>query len=167
MDGREFDLKPGEAIPLDDYVIRIVLVNNRDRSNKQIPAIREFSLHPADEGKLSVDYKNYTTPEQCLIRVGRSKNLKGEYKNPLDRELYILDVKSVLEIKNIDKVIYDPIIFEQEIEGKPNNPAHSLICINISRENEAEIYEKLRDIAVLNGKLEVKISVVNSILKET
>lgn len=125
MDGREFDLKPCEAIPAEDSVIRIVLVNNRDRSNKQIPAIREFSLHPADEGKLSVDYKNYTIPEQCLIRVGRSKNHKGEYKNPLERELYLLDVKSILDVNNIDKVIYDPIIFNPEVQGKPNNPAHS------------------------------------------
>jgi hypothetical protein len=161
----------GGKLPEGDRVIRIVLTTDKDKKDKSIPAVRCFSLSPADKEddyKLSTDWEAKTTPEESVARVGctlktGTRNLKP-YKN---RELYGLRIADVIIIPGVEEVIYDPLFYEEEIFGKPNNNAHASIRFNQENynNNEPEILTKLRQSAISN-KIEVDMSKVDRIVTE-
>lgn len=143
-------MKPGDRIPDEDRVYRIVLTSERDRRNRQIPALGCFSLSPADEGKLSVDWEKMTTPEETIARVGASYKLaKEEYKPYENREVYALAVSFLRSLTDVDEVVYDPVHYSTPIKGRVNNPAHSFIQFSdtFTTHNDPETILKIRDYA--------------------
>lgn len=91
-----------------------------------------------------------TSPEESIARVGASyKPNKTEYKPYENREIYALDISFLCSLTDVDKVIYDPIYFEIPVEGRVNNPAHSLIKFSeayIDNDaNDPETILKMRD----------------------
>lgn len=138
------------SIESQHFVWRICLNTDRDKKNKQIPAVRNFSLSQHDNFKLSVDWEKHTTPEECIARVGASyKTGTTEYKKHENREIYAMSVSDLNGIDEVQGVIHDPIYFEPCRKGQPNNVAHSLICI-IPDFDEPELFVKIRDYAKNN-----------------
>lgn len=159
MDEKSPELKKGDILPESDKVFRNVLITQRDRRNKNIPAVRCFSLSPNDNNKLSVDWEKQTTPEECIARIGASFRMrKEEYKQYNNREVYALDIAFLNSLSDIEKVVYDPIIFCTPEKGKTDNPAHSLVVFLEEFANkkikEPEILIKIRDHAI-NKKVEI------------
>jgi hypothetical protein len=135
-----------DPLSFEDFVYRIALTTDRDRKNKAIPAIRNFSLNPNDNGNLSVDWDKLTTPEDSIARIGAQfKFNSSEFKEFENRELYALNVEKVRSIEGINDVVHDPI--SESLPGIPKNEAHSLICCSSNEELHPEIFLKLRDTA--------------------
>jgi hypothetical protein len=147
MDESKPDLKPGDSLPEEDSVYRRVLITERDRKNKKIPSVGCFSLKPADNMKLSVDWNKMTTPEQAIARIGSEFRFgKSEFKNWRDWELYGMEVEFLLNLPPVSSVFYDPIVNSIHKEGQPNNPAHSLVVFQDNPiEDEPEIILMIRD----------------------
>lgn len=161
-------VKTGDPIPNEDRVLRIVLASERDRKDCQIPALRCFSLSPADNGKLSVDWEKMTSPEKTIARVGASYKLKKEeYKSYKDREIYALDISFLCSFTNVDKVVYDPIYYSNPIKGRVNNPAHSLVKFNeaLTPYNDPEFIMKIRDHAA-SRKIPVDMEKVHVLVEK-
>lgn len=145
MDENLPDINSPMILPIDNNVWRIVISNNRDRRNNQIPAVREFSLSPVDEYKLSVDWDKYTTAEECIARIGATYRFQmTEYKPYNNREIYSISTTFLQTIEAVDHTIHNPIKVNPCQKGLPSNPAHSLICI-ISEFDEPEVYLKIRN----------------------
>lgn len=150
MDEKEPDLKKGDLIPGITQVYRITLIKDRDRKNKAIPAVHCFDLSSRDNNKLSVDWEERTTPEESIARVGASfRYNKEEYKSYKNRELYAMNVEFLNGLQDIDKTIYDPVIYSQPLKGHPNNPAHSSIIFHKDflkdKAKKTETIIKMRD----------------------
>lgn len=126
---------------------RLALASVRDKQNKAIPAVRNFMLHPNDEGKLSVDCECFTSPEESIARVGASYKANSTFKDYTDREIYAIDADFIEKNEHIHGVIYDPIIFNPPQKGRPQNISHSLLdlFLNTPNELEPEICLKLRE----------------------
>ena len=154
------------TIPTNNFVWRIAMSTFRDKKNKQIPAIRNFSLHPSDDFKLSVDWENYTSAEECMARVGASfKNGSTEYKNFNEKEIYAINTTYLGTLEEVIKTEHEPIDFNPCKKGIPNNPAHSLIHFNYGIQDEAEVYSKLRDHAKNNRVLH-DLSITQKLVEE-
>jgi hypothetical protein len=135
------------VIPLNNFVWRIAMVKDRDRKNRQVPAICNFSLHAADEFKLSVDWDQHTTAEQCIARVGATyRGISTIFKDYENREIYAINTSNLKNIEAIEQTMHAPISVTPCKRGSPNNPAHSLIYF-ISDFDEPEVYSKLREYA--------------------
>lgn len=158
-------INKGESLPDKDRVYRIVVNTERDRKNKRIPAHRCFSLSENDNGKLSVDWEQKTTPEESIARFGASfKYNSKEFKPFKNREIYALEISFLKSLSDIDDVIYDPISSSMDIKARVNNPAHSLIVFNdLFPTHDPETYIKLRDHAK-NNKIEVDIQKVGDLV---
>ncbi|MFW5886141.1 MAG: hypothetical protein ACOCUL_00150 [Bacteroidota bacterium] len=162
-------LKKGDILPETDKVFRNVLITQRDRRNKNIPAVRCFSLSPHDNNKLSVDWERLTTPEECIARIGASFRMgKEEYKQYNNREVYALDIAFLNSLSEIEHVVYDPVVYSLPEKGKVNNPAHSLVVFleefTHKKMKEPETLIKIRDHAV-NKKAEVDWSQVEELVQ--
>lgn len=150
MDADELIIKAGAPIPNTDDVYRTVLVTQRDRKNKAIPAVSCFSLSPNDKNMLSVDWDRKTTPEECVARVGATFKMGKEIYKPYEnREIYALNVNFIKSLSDIDDVIFDPIFLSKPIKGRVNNPAHSLVVFKMGfledQSKEPETLVKIRD----------------------
>lgn len=149
MDEEESLLKSGDALGNDKRVYRIALISSRDSKIKsaRVPAHRNFSLSPADQGKLSVDYEPLTTPEKCLAtKCAEYKTGKTEFKEPDDREIYAMNISFLCGLESIDDVVYAPVFVAPPQKGKPNNPAHSLVLFrDLKPEDDPEVFVKIRD----------------------
>lgn len=167
MDERIPDLKKGDSLPIEGDVYRTVLITERDKENKRIPAYRCFSLRENDGNKLSVDFGALTSPEECLSRIGCSfKSNKNEYKSFTNREIYSLKIEFLLSLQSIEDVKYDPIIFQSLRRGQVNNFAHSLIIFLTGYDQvEPEIFIKLRDHAITR-KVEVDMNQVSILVEK-
>jgi hypothetical protein len=157
MDEKSFELKKGDILPESDRVFRNVLITQRDRRNKNIPAVRCFSLSPLDNNQLSVDWDYMTTPEESIARLGATyRKGKEEYKHYENWEIYALDIAFLNSLSDIEKVVYDPIVYATPQKGKTDNPAHSLVVFlegfSNQKMKEPETILKIRDHAV--GKKE-------------
>lgn len=99
--------------------------------DRYIPKLNFFKLTNADinDGyRLSVDWKDLTTPEETIIRVGCTYlHKKSKYKDFENRVIYSMDVDFLESMEEIDSVTYNPSIKEPEEKGYPNNIAHSSI----------------------------------------
>lgn len=170
MDEKELDLNPGDSLPKLDDVFRLVLVSERDRKNKSIPAVRCFSLTPRDENKLSVEWSKKTTPEEAIARFGASYKFNSTvYKFYANREIYALNVNFLHSFSDIDDVIYDPIFIQPPVKGGISNPAHSLIVFTEAfasdQANEPEVLLKIRDHAK-DKKVEINWEEVDQLVIE-
>ena len=117
---------------------RLAVASARDKRNKAIPAVRNFALSKNDNGKLSVDCECFTTPEECVARVGASFKADGTYKSHLDREIYSISSTFISESDLIRGVLYDPTIVDPPQKGKPQNFSHSLLDLVVSDPDELE-----------------------------
>ncbi|WP_293785738.1 hypothetical protein [uncultured Pedobacter sp.] len=80
----------------------------------------------AFEGGMSVDWDKYTSPDECIIRVGLTyKTGKTDFKNHSDFELLSLNVKDIKMIEGVSSINFTPIPKNQEEIGKPYNVSHS------------------------------------------
>lgn len=150
MDEKKPNLKKGDKLPYNDKVYRVVVSTVRDRKNKSIPAPRCFDLSEQDKNKLSVEWEIMTTPEETIARVGASyKYDKKEYKSYQNRELYAMELAFLNNLQDMDKTIYDPLIYPHPQKGRPNNPAHSLLVFHMDFLNDKarrpETIVKIRD----------------------
>lgn len=144
---------------------RLAVASARDRRNKAIPAVRNFALTKNDNGKLSVDCSCFTSPEECVARVGASIKGDGNYKNHLDREVYSIGAEFIAESEQILGVIYDPTIVDPPQKGKPQNFSHCLLslAVNDLSELEPEICLKLREHAK-ERRVSHDLAVTNSLV---
>lgn len=170
MDEKSPQLKSGDILPATDQVYRIVLATDRDRKNKKIPAIRCFSLSAADENKLSVDWDKQTTPEECIARTGATFKMNTEnYKQYEDRELFALDISFLDSLQDVEKVVYDPVLYDIPIKGRVNNPSHSLMVFDKEfakdRARQPEIVLKIRNHAA-NKKVAIDWDKVHELVKK-
>lgn len=165
MDENQLNLNNGDSIPSGKRLFRLVLVTERDKKNKAIPAVRCFKLKTIDENKLSNDWEELTTPEDTLARCGATfRNGKEEYKTYEDKEIYGIDVGFMRTVTCVSDIIYDPIDFNPKRKGVPNNVSHtSTIFSDIKDEDEPEIFISIRDHAVVN-KVEVNMTIVHEIV---
>lgn len=126
------------SLPNEDDVYRLVQVSVRDKKNNSVPAIRCFAPHSNDNGMLSVDWDNYTTPEESLARFGGThKHGTTNFKDHRQWEIYSMNVEFLKLLDSIiDDVTHDPIENTPPTIGMPNNPAHSLV--NFSGNNPEE-----------------------------
>jgi len=133
-----------EIIPDEDSIYCRV---HKDLLKNSRPSARAFMNTPKEGNNLSCDWSKYCTPEGSRALIGRQKNLKtGEFKRPLDFYIYNFRVQDLRynDIMN-QAVLHDPIFNEPEIEGKPNNQAHSIIVRSPKDEDYAEIRLKMVD----------------------
>lgn len=135
-----------------DVLYRTCGSNMRDKKNRNIPSLRCFELKPIDDNKLSTDLKRLTTPELCIATKGAEFNCKRQvFKDYTVLDLYALEVGFLFSIDQIEKIVHDPLIYNEKIVGRPNNRAHSLICFkSFSDSDKPEIICKLRDHASKN-----------------
>ena len=126
---------------------RIAVASARDKANKAIPAVRNFTLHPADRGKLSVDCECFTTPEESIARFGATYKTDRTFKGYSDREIYAIEAAFIEESKLIHGVIFNPTIVDPPQIGQPQNFSHSLLDLALDQpdELEPEICLKLRE----------------------
>lgn len=169
MDEKSPELRPGDILPDEDQVYRIVLAKDRDRKNKKVPSVSCFSLNKNDGNKLSVDWEKLTTAEQCIARVGASfKTGTENYKTYDERLLYALDISFLNSLPEVERVVYDPVVQIIPARGRVNNPAHSLLVFNEEFSNnralEAEILLKIRDHAA-NNMVEIDWVHVHELVK--
>lgn len=170
MDEKELNVNKGDELPKEDRVFRIVVSTHRDRRNNAIPGVSCFDLNKNDGNKLSVDWEGMTTPEECLVRVGTSfKFNKEEYKSYDNREIYALKIDFLNRLKDIEEVIYDPIIHTSQKKGSPDNPAHPLIVFQLSflkdKSRRPETILKIRDHAK-DKKVKVNMEEVERLVEE-
>lgn len=170
MDEKSFALKKGDRLPLGDRIFRVVLSTERDRKNKNVPALRCFSLTPADKGCLSVDWERKTTPEESVARFGATYKMnKEEYKPYDNREIFALEVSFVSSLSDVEEIIYDPVYVHGRIKGRVANPAHSLIRFTEifakNNFNDPETILKMRDHAA-ERKITVNDEKVHELVKE-
>jgi hypothetical protein len=158
-----------ESLGSEEFIYRHCLVTDRDRKNKEIPAVRNFAPTQKDKKDgLSVYAANLTTPEMSLAIVGAQyQHEKTEFKDYSKKEIYKLQVKFVRTLPKIEDVIHDPIFAKKPLKGHPNNLAHSLITFTSFDFSDApEVILKMRDHAVSNGKVDVNMIEVHKLTLE-
>jgi len=147
----------------DNEVYRIAVVTDRDSLNRQIPAIRCFALVKNDNGNLSVDWDQYTSPNESVARIGAQLTIDlKKYKNYTNREVYGLNCGLVRKIDGISDIKHNPL---QKNERIPENLAHSHICCVKDEENQPELFLHLREIAKNNRK-ELCFSTISKLVEE-
>lgn len=150
MDEKTPELTKGDILPSKGQVYRTVLTKQRDKKNKAVPAVSCFSLSKKDENRLSVDWAEKTSPAECVGRFGASYKFgTTEYKPYKNREVYAIDIDFLNAFPEVEKLTYDPLIFNPPQKGKVNNPAHSLIEFEKAFANntakEPEVLVKIRN----------------------
>ena len=117
-----------EFIPNQDSVYIRVAKSNIKRRDKK-PATGAFSNTPKTGDNLSSDWSKYCTPESSLELIGFQKSITtGEFKNPDNFFIWKFKVEHLRNnINPSQNVQHDPIYRNPEIEGEPNNRAHSII----------------------------------------
>lgn len=128
---------------INNYHCLYVRVHKGNVKPDSSPTASAFVNTPKDGGNLSSDWCKYTSPEISRSLIGRQKNGKGEYKNPLDFYIWKFQVSALrlMDVKQI--VVHEPFYQNPEIDGSPNNRAHSII-IGSKPVNHAEFKIKIR-----------------------
>jgi len=87
-----------------------------------------FYNTPKDGDNLSSDWDKYTTPEETRERLRKQMKFgKTTYKDPNDYFVLSIGASKVREITPQQIIEYDPISNNPEIDGSPNNEAHTII----------------------------------------
>ena len=115
-----------EEIPNESIVFTRIhkdFVSNQDG----LPKKTAFQNTPHIGGiDLSCDWDKYCTPQSSREIISKEKNKKGEFKNNLDFFIWAFPVLKIRQIDNpTQAVLHRPIYHDPEIEGLPNNRAHS------------------------------------------
>ncbi len=112
-------------------------------SQDGLPRKTAFTNTPKEGDNLSCDWCKYSSPETSRELIGKQKKANGLYKNPNDFFIWRFFVDKVRAIDSPpQKVIHDPIDNNPEIDGLPNNIAHSII-IGQKPINNAEFRTRL------------------------
>jgi len=95
------------------------------------PRASAFRNTPVTGDNLSCDWDRYCTAESSRALIGRQFNAKtGKLKDPEKFYIYKFNVGAVRNIKfpgREQEIEHDPIYTDPEIEGRPNNIAHSVM----------------------------------------
>ncbi len=92
------------------------------------PRAVAFSNTPKNGTNLSSDWSKHCTPESSRELTGKQKNIKGEYKNPLSFSIWQFNIGKLRQIvKPLQNIKHEPLYNNPEIDGEPNNRAHSII----------------------------------------
>jgi len=110
------------------YHCLFVRVSKRNLKDDKSPTTSAFSNTPKDDDNLSSDWCKYSTPHSCRALIGKIKNLKTKgYKIPEDFYIWRFNVLLLEQLSLPQKVEHDPINNNPEIDGEPNNRAHTKI----------------------------------------
>ena len=101
------------------------------------PSVSSFANTPRTDDNLSSDWCKYATPESSRQLIGKQKNKQGNYKNPFDFYIWRFNIQALMKMYVPQRIVHDPLYNEPELDGEPNNQAHSKI-VGEKRENEAE-----------------------------
>lgn len=95
--------------------------------DKRTNRIKASCFNPEDSG-LSTDWNKFCTPEQSLVRTGKTFRFNStEFKNPEKYSVIKLPVKAVRDIQEITDIRHTPRLKKPEVIGAPNNPSHSSV----------------------------------------
>lgn len=112
----------------DNYSLYIRIHINFISSKDGNPQAGAFKNTPKEGDNLSSDWSKYCTPDSSLELIGKQKKKDGSFKNP---KLFYIWEMNVGKIRNrinpSQKVNHDPIYNNPELDGHPNNRAHSII----------------------------------------
>jgi len=129
-------------IPNQDYVfcrVGVDFISSKD--NK--PRASAFRNTPVTGNNLSCDWDRYCTAESSRALIGRQFNIKtGKPKDPAKFHIYKFNVGAIRNISlrgREQEIEHDPICNDPEIEGMPNNIAHSIMIGNKGDDEEFRI----------------------------
>lgn len=132
-----------EVIP-DDAILYCRVHKNFISSKTGKPKESAFHNTPKTGDNLSSDWNKYTTPKESRALIGRQYRFgKTEFKDP--NVFFIIQLETEkISAKIIGQTIeHDPVFNEPELDGIPNNRAHSII---IGDKNDPEIRLKFVEI---------------------
>ncbi len=101
------------------------------------PSKSAFVNTPKDGDNLSSDWCKYASAQTSRELIRKQKNQKGEYKNANDFYIWKFHVLSLSEMDIPQTAEHEPIYNYPEIDGTPNNRAHTKI-IGQKLTNQAE-----------------------------
>jgi hypothetical protein len=107
-------------------------------SKDTFPKASAFSNTPRDGDNLSADWCKYASANSAKELINKQIKANGMFKNSNEFKMWEFNVGDISE-KLIPKqtVEHEPIFYNPEVQGKPNNRAHSKI-IGDKPENSAE-----------------------------
>ncbi|SHN33310.1 hypothetical protein [Chitinophaga sp. CF418] len=129
-------------IPNEDYVFCRVgadFISSKDHK----PRASAFRNTPVTGGNLSCDWDKYCTAESSRALIGRQFNVKtGKHKDPSKFYIYKFNVGAVRNMHSPGReqeIEHDPVYNDPEIEGAPNNIAHSIMIGDKGNDEEFRI----------------------------
>ena len=131
-----------EKESISDYHCLYVRVHHNNIKPDGTPSVSSFSNTPKHEDNLSSDWCKYCSPFTSRELIRRQKNQRGENKNPAHFYMWVFNILSLRNMDFPQKVEHDPLYNEPEIDGQPNNRAHSKI-IGSKLVNNAEFKRKM------------------------
>lgn len=136
-------------IPNEDDVFCRVASSFCSSKDKR-PKATAFTNTPKDGNNLSCDWNKYCTPETSRALIGKQINQRTkEYKDPSKFFIYQFNVGDVRTIRIPDRnqeIEHDPLVNDPELEGTPNNIAHSIMIGNKGDDDDPELRLKLVEI---------------------
>ena len=127
------------VIPNHDHVfcrVGVDFINSKDHR----PRASAFRNTPVTGNNLSCDWDKYCTAESSRALIGRQFNVKT--CKPKDPEKFYIYKFNVGAVRNMhfrgreQEITHDPICNNPEIEGMPNNIAHSIMIGNKGDDEE-------------------------------
>ena len=114
---------------IDDFYSLYIRIHKDFISSKDgKPRSSAFTNTPKNGDNLSSDWSKYCTPQSSRALIGLQKKTNGTFKKPELFFIWELNVGKVRkEINPKQSVEHDPIENNPELEGFPNNRAHSII----------------------------------------
>jgi hypothetical protein len=107
-----------------------------------MPSKSAFTNTPKEGDNLSSDWCKYCSPATSRDLIGKQKNSRGDFKNSMLFYIWKFNVIALRQMDIPQKVEHDPFSNTPEIDGIPNNRAHSII-IGSKPINEAEFRTKM------------------------
>lgn len=141
-------MEPSDHIPDEHFLYVRVHHQKVNWSSKSFePNPSAFYNTPKTGDNLSSDWSELCTPESSRELIGRQfKHGKNEFKNPNDffiTSFLVQDLRNNVE----QRIQHDPVFNDPEVEGFPNNIAHSIIIDDKRDKNDLETRMKLVELS--------------------
>ncbi len=115
------------------------LVNKKDNT----PSASAFTNTPKNSDNLSSDWCKYATCESTRQLTAKISHPKGGYKNPSDYYVWRFSIVELIKVYVLQRIEHDPIHNSPEIDGEPNNRAHTKI-VGDKPDNQAEFRVQIK-----------------------
>ena len=113
---------------IDDVYSLYVRVHKSFISSKDgKPRSSAFTNTPKDGDNLSSDWSKYCSPQSARALIGKQKKFDGTFKKPELFFMWELNVGKIRKVNPTQSVQHDPVENKPELDGLPNNRAHSII----------------------------------------